>query len=89
MFGLPGKPIETDMQTVVMKELSLHGTTNAPRVWPRVIRMMAAGQVRVKPLLTHFFQFEEMDKAIAFARSQTDDAVKIIVLLDEDQGESR
>lgn len=87
LFGLPGKPIATDVQTVVLKELSLLGTTNAPRVWPRVIRMMASGHVRVKPLLTHFYRFEEMDKAIAFARSQTDEAVKIIVELDENDNQ--
>ncbi|REE68107.1 L-gulonate 5-dehydrogenase [Paenibacillus taihuensis] len=85
LFGLPGKPISADVQTVVLKELSLLGTTNAPRVWPRVIRMMASGQVQVKPLLTHTYRFEEMDQAIEFARSQSDEAVKIIVSLEEDQ----
>lgn len=89
LFGLAGKPITVDMQTVVLKELSLLGSTNAPHVWPRVIQMLAAGQARVKPLLTHTYTFGEMDKAIAFARSQTDEAIKIIVSIDDNQEESQ
>ncbi|NBD22285.1 zinc-dependent alcohol dehydrogenase [Paenibacillus glycinis] len=89
LFGLAGKPITVDMQTVVLKELSLLGSTNAPRVWSRVIGMMASGQARVKPLLTHAYPFGELDRAIAFARSQTDEAIKIIVTVDENQGESQ
>ncbi|SDW05954.1 zinc-binding dehydrogenase [Paenibacillus sp. CF384] len=89
LFGLPGKPIAADVQTIVLKELNLLGSTNAPGVWPRVIQMMASGQVKVKPLLTHAYRFEEMDKAIAFARSQIDEAVKIIVFADDTKGELR
>lgn len=83
LFGLAGKPITVDTQTVVLKELRLLGSTNAPHVWPRVILMMASGQARVKPLLTHTYPFGELDKAIDFARSQTDEAIKIIVTVND------
>ncbi|CAI6086764.1 zinc-dependent alcohol dehydrogenase [Cohnella sp. JJ-181] len=79
LFGLPGQPILADIQAVVLKELTLSGSTNAPQVWPRVLEMMASGSVRVEPLLTQRYPFEELDQAIAFARSEPDEAVKVIV----------
>ncbi|MDI4647353.1 zinc-dependent alcohol dehydrogenase [Cohnella hashimotonis] len=79
LFGLPGHPILADIQAVVLKELTLSGSTNAPQVWPRVLELMASGSVQVKPLLSQRYPFEELDLAIAFARNEPDEAVKIIV----------
>lgn len=79
LFGLPGHPILADIQAVVLKELTLAGSTNAPQVWPRVLELMASGSVQVKPLITQHYPFAELDRAIAFARSEPDEAVKIIV----------
>ncbi|MCD9021552.1 zinc-dependent alcohol dehydrogenase [Cohnella silvisoli] len=79
LFGLPGAPISVDIQTVVMKELKLLGTTNAPHVWPRVLKMMATGNVKVKPLITHHFRFEQLVEAVEFACNQSDEIIKIIV----------
>ncbi|QJD86279.1 zinc-binding dehydrogenase [Cohnella herbarum] len=79
LFGLPGQPIVTDIQSVVLKELRLYGSTNAPGVWPRVIEMIASGGVKVYPLITHRYAFDELDKAVETARSQSDEAIKIIV----------
>ncbi|WP_162463408.1 zinc-dependent alcohol dehydrogenase [Paenibacillus psychroresistens] len=79
LFGLPGKPILVDIQTVVLKELTLLGSTNAPQVWPRVIEMMASGSVQVDPVITQYYKFEDLDKAIEFARNEPDEAIKIIV----------
>ncbi len=61
LFGLPGKPILADIQAVVLKELTLLGSTNAPQVWPRVMEMMASGSVQVGPLITQYYRFEDLD----------------------------
>ncbi|MFD2327750.1 zinc-binding dehydrogenase [Cohnella sp. GCM10020058] len=79
LFGLPGHPILADIQAVVLKELTLAGSTNAPQVWPRVLELMASGGVQVKPLITQHYPFEALDQAIAFARNEPDEAIKIIV----------
>ncbi|WP_171631401.1 zinc-dependent alcohol dehydrogenase [Paenibacillus plantarum] len=79
LFGLPGEPILVDIQTVVLKELTLLGSTNAPQVWLRVIEMMASGSVQVKPLITQYYEFNELDKAVEFARNEPDEVVKVIV----------
>jgi threonine dehydrogenase-like Zn-dependent dehydrogenase len=79
LFGLPGKPIMVDIQAVVMKELKLLGSTNAPHVWPRVIDMLASHTVNVKPLLTHHYPFDQMNEALDYARLTSNQAIKIIV----------
>nr|WP_286672605.1 alcohol dehydrogenase catalytic domain-containing protein [Cohnella hashimotonis] len=79
VFGLPGNKILADMSTVVLKELTLLGSTNAPHVWPRVIEMLAGGTVQVNPLITRRFAFGRLDEALAFARDPANAAVKVIV----------
>lgn len=79
LFGLPGRPIPVDVQTIVMKELTLYGSTNAPKVWPRVIALLAEGKIDAKAAITHRFAFDELDKALELARAPAGDAVKIIV----------
>ncbi|MFD2331669.1 zinc-binding dehydrogenase [Cohnella sp. GCM10020058] len=79
VFGLPGNPILVDVSTVVLKELTLMGSTNAPHVWPRVIEMLAGGTVRVNPLITRRYSFDRLDEALAFARDPASEAVKVIV----------
>ncbi|MDI4645845.1 zinc-binding dehydrogenase [Cohnella hashimotonis] len=79
LFGLPGHPVQVDIQAAVLKELTLMGSTNAPQVWPRVIEMIASGSVKVSPMITHHYDFDELDQAIAFARNEPDEAIKIIV----------
>ncbi|RKP58277.1 theronine dehydrogenase [Cohnella endophytica] len=89
LFGLPGERIKVDVQTAVLKELRLLGSTNAPHVWPRVLDMMASGRVQVQPLITQRYRFDQLDQAIAFARDSSGEAVKIIVNNDEPREESR
>ncbi|MFC3801135.1 zinc-binding dehydrogenase [Cohnella sp. GCM10012308] len=79
LFGLPGQPVQADIQAAVLKELTLLGSTNAPQVWPRVIEMIASGSVKVSPMITHHYSFDELDRAIEFARNEPDEAIKIIV----------
>lgn len=79
LFGLPAQPVLIDLQSVVLKELQLIGTVNAPDVWYRVVDLAASGGVRIKPLITHTFPFERLDQAILLAQSRSDEAIKIVV----------
>jgi len=81
MFGLPGQPVVIDVQALVMKELRMIGSTNAPHVWPRVLELMASGVVQVRPLFTQEFPFDHLDQALALARSKTDEVIKVFVTL--------
>jgi len=81
MFGLPGQPVIVDVQALVMKELRMIGSTNAPHVWPRVLELMASGMVQVKPLFTQEYPFDRMDQALALARSKPDEVIKVIVTI--------
>ncbi|MBP1989436.1 zinc-dependent alcohol dehydrogenase [Paenibacillus eucommiae] len=79
LFGLPANPVPVDIQQIVLKELRLIGTTNAPDVWQRVVQLQADGGVRVKPLITQTFTFDQLDQAISLARNEPAETVKIIV----------
>lgn len=79
LFGLPSQAVQVDIQTVVLKELRLIGSTNAPQVWPRVLELMASGAAAVAPLITQRYGFDELDEAVAFARQHPGEAIKVIV----------
>lgn len=82
LFGLPSHAVQVDIQTVVLKELRLIGSTNAPQVWPRVLELMASGAAQVAPLITQRYGFHELDQAVAFAREHPGEAIKVIVNVD-------
>lgn len=49
---------------LMMRELEIVGSCGCPpQEYPRIIRMVADGQIKVKPLVTHYFSLEEVDKA--------------------------
>ena len=79
MYGLPDGKVPIDVQTVIMKDLRLQGTTNAPHVWRRVIDLLRSGVVRAAPLISHSFAFEQLDRAVRFAMRDSEEAVKVVV----------
>ncbi|MFD0959158.1 zinc-dependent alcohol dehydrogenase [Paenibacillus chungangensis] len=83
LFGLPAVPVAVDIQSIVMKELRLLGSTNDPHVWPRVLQMIESGAVRVEPLITQRYHFGELDEALSFVRNNPQQAIKVIVNLDQ------
>jgi threonine dehydrogenase-like Zn-dependent dehydrogenase len=41
--------------------------------------MISAGTMRVKPLITHYFDFKDAIKAFDFAATMPDDAIKMMI----------
>lgn len=63
-IGLFGKPVAWDLDQICYKELSVTGSNaSVPSAWDRAIRLMAEGQVRTKPLITHLFPLADWRRA--------------------------
>jgi L-iditol 2-dehydrogenase len=50
-------------------------------VWDNVIAVMASGQVKLAPIITHKFTLEETEKGIKFMKEGKENKIKGIVLI--------
>jgi threonine dehydrogenase-like Zn-dependent dehydrogenase len=81
MFGLPNDAFLVPLQEIVYKELRIVGTTNAPQVWKRVLRLLEQGIIKVSTMITHQFPFEQLDNALAFSKNPVNESVKVVITL--------
>jgi threonine dehydrogenase-like Zn-dependent dehydrogenase len=84
LFGLPADDrVPVDVRRIVMREITLVGGSNAPHVWPRVVRLLAGGHGRVQDVVTHVVGFDSLPAAVALAADPPADAIKVVVDLTE------
>ena len=63
------------------KEIEFLTIFRYANVYDRAIKYIASGQINVKPLITHRFDFENVLNAFEFAASMPGDAIKIMIKL--------
>jgi L-iditol 2-dehydrogenase len=82
-FGLPGPKDELKIPVLdaLQAERTLKFSWLAPLVWDNVFAVMASGQVKVEPLVTHKFSLEETEKGIRFMKEGKGDKIKGIVVI--------
>ena len=78
VVGVHKAPVELDLVTVLMKEISIVGSMAYPDEFPQVIRMLESGRVDAKALVSHRFALSDFANALATARDQ-EQAVKVLV----------
>ena len=77
-IGLCGRPVEVDLDTVCLHELSVSsGFASTPASWERAERLVATGLVRLDPLVTTVAGLAEWETS--FARTREAAAVKLVL----------
>lgn len=79
MIGMPSSPAPFDTVAAQVKEIRIMHIFRYRNMYPRTIKMISAGTLKVSPLITHFFDFKDAVKAFDFAATMPDDAIKIMV----------
>lgn len=79
LIGMPAEPAPIDVVGLQVKEISISTIFRYRNMYPRTLRMIAAGSIDVKPLVTHRFKFADAVKAVEFAATGPGDAVKIMI----------
>jgi L-iditol 2-dehydrogenase len=65
MLGLAGKPtVAADLDSVVVRDLSLRGVLSSPGMWPDAIELVASGAVRLDPLISAAYALEDAREAL-------------------------
>jgi len=79
MIGMPQGPAPFDVVAAQVKEIRILHIFRYRNVYPRTIKLIASGTLKVKPLITHFFDFAEVLAAFQFASTMPEDAIKTMV----------
>lgn len=68
-----------DMNSVVIRNLTIVGSLGSPGVWERVMAMMAGGTFDPTPVVTHRFSLAEAEHAFQVAGSRQGGAIKVVI----------
>ena len=80
IYGVPGEPlIPIDVERIVIRDLSLLGTTDTPTCWPRVSNLLAGGDPNLKDMITHTFPYHRLPDAVVFSIEHRDEIIKVVV----------
>jgi L-iditol 2-dehydrogenase len=77
LTGLPHDPARIEFFWVVRREIDVRGSMIYRDEFGEAIALLAAGQVRVAPLLTHRYPLEDIDQALAAHRDPA--SIKVAV----------
>jgi L-iditol 2-dehydrogenase len=63
-----------------VNEIDLNFPYRSNNTWPKAIRLVSAGLIDLKPLVTHRFQLEEAIKAFEIASDISKGSIKVQVI---------
>jgi L-iditol 2-dehydrogenase len=65
ILGLSGKPeVPVDVDSAVVRDLTVHGVLGSPHVWPDAIELVRSGKVATEPLVTATYRLDEAREAL-------------------------
>jgi L-iditol 2-dehydrogenase len=67
------------VESIIDKELDIHGTNRYCNTFPRAISLLASGGIDVHPLVSHRFDLEKVTDAFAFAADNPAQTIKLMV----------
>lgn len=67
------------VETILEKELDVHGTNRYANAFPKAIALLAAGKLDVHPLVSHRFTLDEVVEAFRFAADNPAETVKVMI----------
>lgn len=77
--GIPFAPVHLPMQKIVLDEIDLYGVRANRGTCEEVIPLIAAGKIKVDPVITHRFPLREFARAYEVFTKRIDGALKVIL----------
>ena len=62
-----------------MKELDIYPSHSWPHVFPQALELVATRKVDVRPMLTHFFPWQEALRAFEVADKRLDSSIRVVI----------
>ena len=78
VVGIYERPLEKlDMGMAVVRDLTLCCSVASPNSFEQTLRLMAAGKIQAKPLVTHVLDLPEAPRAFELQQTRPDRRIKI------------
>ncbi len=74
-----GAMVEVPMNTLIVKDAELIGSLASPNSFTPVLRYMAEGKLKVKPLITHVKPLEELEDVVKMVRAKKEMRIKVLL----------
>lgn len=74
-----GANVDVAMNTLIVKDAELIGSLASPNSFTPVLRYMAEGKLKVKPLITHVKPLEELEDVVKLVRAKKEMRIKILL----------
>lgn len=78
------KYFEVNMFEVIDKELKISSVFRYDNVFEQALRLMAAGRVDMKKLITHKFPLEQINEAMRVADQKLDNCIKVCITMGDE-----
>ena len=78
-IGMPVEPVKLDIVAAQAKEARIETIFRYAHVYPRVLALMGAGKLDVKPLITDTYSFDKSIEAYDYAANPSPESVKVQV----------
>lgn len=81
LVGVPTDKVREELpfKYIVHNEIAIFGSRANPNVGRKIIRMLAAGQIRVRDLITHTFPLEDFAKGLDTFVNRRDGVIKVVI----------
>jgi len=81
LVGLGPSEIKLPLVDAAVREVDIRGIFRYANCYLKALELISSGQVNVKPLVTHHFEFKDVLKAFEVARDMSDGAIKVCINL--------
>jgi threonine dehydrogenase-like Zn-dependent dehydrogenase len=84
LAAFPHEPVVTDLGSLVKNNVYVYGIRGEGKgATRRAMALMAAKRFNARLIHTHTFPFTELPKALHYARNRVDDAIKVVVTVND------
>jgi L-iditol 2-dehydrogenase len=81
-LSITGSPaVPADLDYLVTRDITMVGSLASPNAFLPALRLLASGAVKVRPLISRVFPFDEAVEAFHFVRNRTAPRIKVLVSL--------
>jgi D-xylulose reductase len=79
MIGMPAAPAPFDVVAAQAKEIRIMHIFRYRNMYPRTVKLISSGTLKVAPLVTQRYDFKDAVEAFDFAASMPEDAIKVMI----------
>ncbi|HVP17939.1 MAG TPA: alcohol dehydrogenase catalytic domain-containing protein [Spirochaetia bacterium] len=80
VLSITGAPtVPADIDSLVTRDIVMVGSLASPNAFVPALRLLASGAIKVRPLISRTYPFEEAVEAFTFVRLRTQPRIKVLV----------